>query len=79
MLVPKKIVQLKEKKMENFLKIKVQSNNKMKEKNKQWLETDKMEQIWKEMKWKVMMETTMLKRGMKEMKAMELRIKKMEQ
>jgi hypothetical protein len=79
MLVPKKIVQLKEKKMENFLKIKVQSNNKMKEMNKQWMETDKMEQIWKEMKWKVMMETTMLKRGMKEMKAMELRIKKMEQ
>lgn len=64
--------------MENFLKIKVQSNNKMKEMNKQWMETDKMEQIWKEMKWKVMKETTMLKRGMKEMKAMELRIKKTE-
>ena len=75
----KKIVQLKEKKMENFLKIKVQSTNKMMETNKQWMEMDKMEQIWKEMKWKVMMETTMLKRGMKEMKAMELRIKKMEQ
>jgi hypothetical protein len=65
--------------MENFLKIKVQSTNKMMETNKQWMEMDKMEQIWKEMKWKVMMETTMLKRGMKEMKAMELRIKKMEQ
>ena len=65
--------------MENFLKIKVQSNNKMKETNKQSMEMDKMEQIWKEMKWKVMKETTMLKRGMKEMKAMELRIKKTEQ
>ena len=65
--------------MENFLKIKVQSTNKMMETNKQWMEMDKMEQIWKEMKWKVMMETTMLKRGMKEMKAIELRIKKMEQ
>jgi len=64
--------------MENFLKIKVQSTNKMMETNKQWMEMDKMEQIWKEMKWKVMKETTMLKRGMKEMKAMELRIKKME-
>jgi len=64
--------------MENFLKIKVQSTNKMMETNKQWMEMDKMEQIWKEMKWKVMMETTMLKRGMKEMKAMELRIKKTE-
>ena len=51
----------------------------MMETNKQWMEMDKMEQICKEMKWKVMMETTMLKRGMKEMKAMELRIKKMEQ
>jgi hypothetical protein len=51
----------------------------MMETNKQWMEMDKMEQIWKEMKWKVMMETTMLKRGMKEMKAMELRIKKTEQ
>ena len=64
--------------MENFLKIKVQSTNKMMETNKQWMEMDKMEQIWKEMKWKVMKETTMLKRGMKETKAMEPRIKKTE-
>jgi hypothetical protein len=42
------------------------------------MEMDKMEQIWKEMKWKVMKETTMLKRGMKETKAMEPRIKKTE-
>jgi hypothetical protein len=39
---------------------------------------DKKEQTWRGMKWKVMKEIKMLKKEMRQMKAMELMIKKME-